>query len=229
MTDQQSFFRNSQSKHFILLFSVVTLLVTAAFSQTRQRTEHWQQRNDIFNMERDSIGPGGTVFLGNSIIEGFDLQRWFADSSLINRGIVGDHMDGLIQRLDNSAVALEPKKLFIMIGINDIGDKRDDDYLMTMYDTLLDTLIHELPDTEILIHSILPTSERWKNCPPKQIRRINRYLKKLARQRNVTFINLHPLFLKGRKYLNPDLSRDGLHLNEKGYAIWVKEIERYLE
>ena len=80
------------------------------------------------------------VFLGNSIIEGFDLGFYFPDHQTINRGIVGDHLDGLIERLDNSAVALKPEKLFLMIGINDIGDQRSDEYLKAMFTTLIDTL-----------------------------------------------------------------------------------------
>ncbi|MCF7825431.1 MAG: hypothetical protein K9M55_03765 [Candidatus Marinimicrobia bacterium] len=210
-------------------FLLCILLVTAVQSQTRQRTDHWKLRNDQFNQELDSIAPHGVVFLGNSIIEGFDLNHYFPGAHLINRGIVGDHMDGLIERLNNSAVALNPQRLFLMIGINDIGDRRDDAYLKSMFVILLDTLQKELPETEIFVHSILPTTSRWKNCPPAQIKRINGFLAALALEREVQFINLYPDYLSGLEYLNPELTQDGLHLNVAGYDHWVERIKPFLE
>ncbi len=115
----------------------------------------------------DSLGQVDNVFLGNSITEGFDLEIYFPGYEIANRGIVGDHLDGLVERLDNSVLSLKPQKLFLMIGINDIGDRRSDEYLKEMFVTLIDTLIISLPETEIYLHSMLPTSPRWKNCPPQ--------------------------------------------------------------
>jgi lysophospholipase L1-like esterase len=207
----------------ILLFSGIS------FSQDRPRTEHWQQRNQLFQRELDTVSTGGVVFLGNSIIEGFDLKFYFPDHQTVNRGIVGDHLDGLIERLDNSAVALKPEKLFLMIGINDIGDQRSDEYLKTMFTTLIDTLIEELPETRIYLHSILPTTSRWKNCPPDQILRLNSFLTFLAIDKGLVFVNLHPSFLDDTQYLNPELTRDGLHPNQAGYALWAEKIRSLLE
>ncbi len=138
-------------------------------------------------------------------------------------------MDGLIQRLNNSAIALKPKKLFLMIGINDIGDQRSDDYLKSMYTTLIDTLISELPETRIYLHSILPTTARWKNCPPDQIRRINNFLTLLAIEKGVVFVNLYPDFLDNTQHLNLELTRDGLHPNQAGYDIWAEKVRPLLD
>jgi len=172
----------------------------------------------------DSIGHVDNVFLGNSITEGFDLEAYFLGHEFSNRGIVGDHIDGLIERLDNSALSLQPEKLFLMIGINDIGDKRSDDYLKEMFVTLIDTLIIGLPETEFYILSILPTTTRWKNCPPDQIKRINGFLALLALEKDLVFINLYPHFLADMQYLNPALTRDGLHPNQSGYDVMASKI-----
>ena len=206
----------------------VLLSVSSLFSQNRERTEHWQSRNQQFNIEMDSIGHPDNVFLGNSITEGFDLETFFPGHEFANRGIVGDHLDGLIQRLDNSALNLKPKKLFLMIGINDIGDKRSDEYLISMFIALVDTLVTSLPETDIYMHSILPTSPRWKNCPPDQIKRVNVFLELLAQENELVFINLYPHFMGDTKYINPDLTRDGLHPNQAGYQVWAKRIKPFI-
>jgi len=86
-----------------------------------EKTEHWHDRTKLFISDLDSLSKGEIVFLGNSITEGFDLEKYFPDTVPINRGISGDHTDGLIERLEYSIITLEPSKLFILIGINDIG------------------------------------------------------------------------------------------------------------
>jgi len=221
---RQAFLGYSLTAWLILL----VMFPGAGFPQDRLRSDHWQSRNGLFEQELDSIPRNGVVFLGNSITEGFELEVWFPGQDYLNRGIAADHLDGLLERLDNSATGLEPAKLFIMIGINDIGAGRDNTYLKSMFTVLVDTLKQALPGTEIYIHSILPTTARWKNCPPRQIRKVNRFLAKLAHKRDLVFVDLHPLFLDGRNYLAQQYTRDGLHLNQEGYAVWVKEIEGYL-
>jgi len=213
----------------LIILSVLVLSVTS-FSKTRTRSEHWIARNQQFDHELQTEPKGGVVFLGNSITEGFDLDKYFPGLPVINRGIVADHLDGILVRLENSAVGLKPQKLFLMIGINDIGDRREDVYLREMFSILVDTLTAALPETEIFVHSILPTTERWKNCPPEQIERINDFLEILALDKGIHYVDLHPLFCTpGTQQLNPSLTPDGLHLNDAGYAIWVKEINNYVE
>jgi lysophospholipase L1-like esterase len=214
-------------KPFILIIFLLVSL-TSLFAQTRERSEHWHNRIQQFEVEMSSMGEVDLVFLGNSITEGFDLSHYFPEYKTANRGIVADHMDGLMERLDNSALALQPKKLFLMIGINDIGDKRDDKYLKAMFVTLVDTLITSLPETDIYLLSLLPTTPRWKNCPPDQIKRINGFLAELALEKGVVFVNLYPYFLGDMHYLNQDLTRDGLHPNQAGYDLMARKIKPFL-
>lgn len=214
-------------KPFILIIFLLVSL-TSLFAQTRERSEHWHNRIQQFEVEMSSMGEVDLVFLGNSITEGFDLSHYFPEYKTANRGIVADHMDGLMERLDNSALALQPKKLFLMIGINDIGDKRDDKYLKAMFVTLVDTLITSLPETDIYLLSLLPTTPRWKNCPPDQIKRINGFLAELALEKSVVFVNLYPYFLGDMHYLNQALTLDGLHPNQAGYDLMARKIKPFL-
>ncbi|NQT61495.1 MAG: hypothetical protein HQ556_00930 [Candidatus Marinimicrobia bacterium] len=218
----------SENKKPFIIFICLLVSFTSLFAQVRERTEHWHNRNQQFNAEMDSMDQVDFVFLGNSITEGFDLDHYFPEHRVLNRGIIADHMDGIMERLENSALSLRPKKLFLMIGINDIGDQRSDEYLKAMFVTLVDTLATSLPKTDIYLISILPTTARWKNCPPDQIKRINGFLSRLALEKELGFINLYPHFLGDMQYLNPDLTRDGLHPNLAGYDVMARKIKPLL-
>ena len=56
---------------------------------------------------------------------------------------------------------------------------------------------------------------------------INARLEALAKEHGITYINLFPHFTeKGTNVLRSELTGDGLHLNEEGYKIWVKELKK---
>ena len=191
-----------------------------------QRTEHWYERNQLFSQELSASGPGKNVFLGNSITEGFNLEHYFPGIPVVNRGIAGDHIDGLLERLGNSVLKLKPARLYLLIGINDIGRGDPDSLILSRFTTLLDS-IATLPDsTEIYLTSILPTSSRWANCPPEKIIRLNQAMEKLSVKYNMNWLNLYPLYVLEDRSLKPELTTDGLHLNEAGYQIWANELNK---
>ena len=101
-------------------------------------------------------------------------------------------------------------------------------------DFLLNEIQTKSPETKLYLQSLLPINEsfgRYKKLTGKtdQIPEINAKLKELANKRNITFIDLFPLFTeKKTNILREKLTADGLHLNEEGYRIWVKELKEYL-
>lgn len=167
------------------------------------------------------------IFYGNSLTEGFDLEYYFPNSRPVNRGISGDHIDGLIERFDYSVINLNPSKLFVMIGINDIGAGDSDSLIISNYKRLLQKISQDLPQTETYILSILPTSADRTNCPKEAIKQINREIKQYAAHHGFEWIDLYSCFKTDEDYLNPQYSTDGLHLNEKGYILWCEILKKY--
>ncbi len=186
------------------------------------RTDHWKVKNAQFIAEMTTAPQNHFLFLGNSITEGFDLERFFPENGPINRGISGDHTDGLLERLDTSVLQLHPTHLFILIGINDIGAGYSDSTIIANYTELLQRVKHSLPETRVFLHTIMPTAARWSNCPPEKVVRINNEIKRLAGEYHYSIIDLYPHFVTEDSYLREELSSDGLHLNEAGYQVWQK-------
>lgn len=166
------------------------------------------------------------IFLGNSITDYCDWNELFGKQNIKNRGIGGDVINGVIDRLDEVTES-KPSKIFLMIGINDLSRRRKVEQILSDYKKLIELIIEKSPETNLFIQSILPTDNR-ANLQNTDIVLINSGLESLAQKYNLTFINLFDLLKTDFNVLNKSLSNDGLHLNGQGYLIWEKAIQQYI-
>lgn len=193
-------------------------------------SEHWQQRTQqIKNIPQ---GKYKVVFLGNSLTELFFLDDYFADSTFLNCGIVGDFTEGLTKRIDDVA-RLKPEKLFIEIGINDIIEKIELDDICDNYREVIKKMQAHSPQTKIYIQSNLPviinrpsflTDDKDVN---NRILKQNENLKKIAKEFNLTYIDIHTAFVKHPNF-NELFVPDGVHLTPTAYTVWKNTIMTYL-
>ena len=172
--------------------------------------------------------------LGNSLTEGGgDWSKRLNTKNVRNRGIVGDEIMGIYDRLDQILPG-KPQKIFLLTGANDVSHDMSTDSLVTLMDLLVNEIQTKSPETKLYLQSLLPINEsfgRYKklNGKTNQIPEINAKLKELAKKRNITFIDLFPLFTeKNTNILREKITTDGLHINAEGYEIWEKELKKYL-
>jgi lysophospholipase L1-like esterase len=206
---------------------VLCLLTPILIFAQHTRTDYWRSRTDLYKKEAKTMDTSRVVFLGNSITEGFDLGKFFPESNPLNRGISGDHIDGLLERFDYSVQSLKPSKLFIMIGINDIGTGDPDSLIQSNYQKLLRLILKSLPNTRVYIQSILPTTAIWANCPLEKIQRTNKFIQDFSTRFGFTWIDLSTKFADKDGYLKKDYTIDGIHLNSKGYVYWSTILKKY--
>ncbi|MDP5093744.1 MAG: GDSL-type esterase/lipase family protein [Polaribacter sp.] len=182
--------------------------------------KHYPER--IASFKENPLSKNDIVFLGNSITENAgDWGKRFNNPKAKNRGISGDTTEGVLARLDE-LTHCEPKKVFILIGINDLF--RDDMTSEKVYENILKIVnqIHEKsPNTNIFVHTILPTSTLKIR---EKIQMTNELLKNSASNNPYQLIELHTEFTDKDGLMNMNLSNDGVHLNETGYRIWMKKI-----
>ena len=168
------------------------------------------------------------IFLGNSITDGCEWSELFQNPNLKNRGIGGDDTDGIIERLDE-VVESKPLKIFIMAGTNDLAFGKSVEYVIENYKKIIEKIESSSSKTEIYIQSVLPVDDAIHYTRPNQdIMKINEQLKRIAKQKNLVYIDLFAAFKTENNKLNSDYSIDGLHLNGKGYLIWKDIIQKYL-
>jgi lysophospholipase L1-like esterase len=193
------------------------------------RYEHWEERYKLFKSELSATPQNGILFLGDSITEEFPIEQYFPKLPLINRGIGGDSIDGVIERLELSAIKLRPAQLFLMIGINDIGEEQTVAYMRKKYIELFSLIQSGLPQTKFYVQSLLPCTKEWGQSMTDQVQVINKLLQKICREKSIPFIDLYARFIDSKNYLNESLSRDGLHINTNGYDLWAQIIGPLLQ
>ena len=85
----------------------------------------WEMKVHNFMCLNKFVKKGEIVFTGSSLCELFPINEMLQNVEprirVYNRGIGGDVTDGLLERMDESIFDLEPKKVFINIGTNDIS------------------------------------------------------------------------------------------------------------
>jgi lysophospholipase L1-like esterase len=176
----------------------------------------------IAEFKKNPLATNEIVFLGNSITEqGGDWGAKVNSTKAKNRGISGDTTEGVLARLAE-LIYYKPQQVFILIGINDLF--RDDMTSEKVFNNILkivDQIHHGSPRTEIFVQTILPTNTVKLK---EKIQSTNSLLTSSEATEPYKLISLHPHFATQDDIMNMELSADGVHLNENGYAVWVDKI-----
>lgn len=166
----------------------------------------------------------GVVFLGDSITEGGHWSELFHSAEVLNRGIGGDTTQDVLDRV-GQIYALQPARLFLMIGVNDLNKGTAMQTTLANYRMLFDGFAQNLPDTRVVVQSVLPVNAQWRmGAKNPDIDRLNDFLRDESAVRGYTFVDLHALFRDNEGALRSELSNDGIHLLGAGYQLWRDSI-----
>ncbi len=181
----------------------------------------WTERRTDF-AKRAEQERGALVFLGDSITQGWgdNFRGNFPGVKTANRGISGDTTRGLLIRLEEDVLALDPAGIVLLIGTNDIDVQVSPSDIAGNVKLLLDRIAEHDAEMPVVLCQVMPTSGT-KNRPTDKIRELNRRLAELARgNEQVTVVDTHTLFANAEGDAKPEEFPDLLHPNGAGYAKW---------
>lgn len=212
---------------FISLIASQLLFAQTAKWDSTFRPGGYELKVAQFNSYNDK---GDIIFLGNSITAGTDWSELLGMDKVRNRGISGDITFGVLERLDE-VTSGKPKKVFILIGINDISRNIPDSFILRNYRMMIERIKSSSPKTKIYFHTLMPVNNEYtqfKNHYNKDehILYINAELKKMATQYGVHIIDLYPHFLNADNKMDKKYTIDGLHLNLLGYQHWASILKK---
>ena len=178
------------------------------------------------------IIPENIVFLGDSITELYDLDKYYADNSVVNSGESGNVCDDILSDMYNRVYKYNPSKVFLLIGINQLPDD-ENDKIVEGIQKIIDEIHRNRPITKIYVESIYPVNNDFdkknvKNKDNSRIVDINKKIKTKVKDIDyVEYINVYDKLIDEDK-LNKEYTEDGLHLNDKGYEIVTDVLKKYI-
>ena len=184
-----------------------------------QKISLYEQENALYEDYEVDV-----AFLGDSLTDGYDLQKYYPEYKTANRGIGGETTVGLEQRLKVSVYDLKPKVAVMLIGANNM------DKMFDNYEDILIGLRDNLPNTKIVLLSLTAMGgEHWGR--KNQLAAYNNVkIKKLASEYGFTFVDLYtPLFNPRTGEVYDGLTVDGGHFTHEGYVVVTAQIKPVLE
>lgn len=217
-------------KSILTIAAILGMTALSCTSYAEPRTEFYGQRATLFEIL--GTGPEDIVFFGNSLTNGCEWHELFNNPHIKNRGINGDTVDGLNERL-TSVTDGKPAKIFLLTGVNDVSHDLSADSIAESLLNLVARIQKLTPDTKIYVESLLPINNsfgRYRLLKDKEqvIRDINGILKEKVPATGATFIDISPIFEDEYGNLRKDLTNDGLHLLGPAYLLWRDALEPYV-
>jgi len=167
---------------------------------------------------------GAVVFLGDSITQGWG-KTWrdqFADlENKANRGIGGDTTRGMLIRLEEDVLALNPRGIVILMGTNDLEIGLEPEMIASNAQLILEKIKKHDPKVPVVLCKVFPSSAE-KNRPLEKIQKLNElYAAAVKGDPQVILLDTWSLFAAENGDADPQYFKDMLHITSEGYERWA--------
>ncbi len=206
------------------------LMATIALADEPFRNHRYDSFK-VLETDNESI-----VFIGNSIT---DMHCWpeaFKTSDgrylpIVNRGNSGTYSTEQSNNLE-SYIAGKPKKVFMMIGTNDIatsgGLNFSGEQVLQYVKSMVDRIHMRSPQTKIYLYSIL--NNKTSNRVEATWLHTNKIVKEYVEAQDVEWLTYIDLYDKLTGVAQGGVwSYDYLHLTAAAYKVWCETICEYLQ
>ncbi len=163
---------------------------------------------------------GKAQFLtAGSLGSGNALEKVTSDS--VHPYYQGEHMS-----VEDGVKASGAKKVFIMLGMNDVGLYGVEDSVKNM-ETLTERILEKNPDAEIYLQSMTPmlTGHERKVLNNENLDKYNAGLKELAKEKGYHFADVASVMKQEDGSLKPEYCSDpegmGIHFTDAGAEAWI--------
>ena len=202
-----------------LLCTVSTIFADAPFRN---------HRYDAFKVL--PVNSEQTVFIGNSITNMNEWWEAFGDHNVVNRGVSGAITDEALANIE-AVAAGKPKKVFMMLGTNDLGTAGicTPEHVLQNVTLMVERFQHVSPETELYIQSLLPSGHTGSGGTRTEARlkATNEALKALCEEKEITYIDLWDDLTDVATNSN-GFSYDKLHLTADAYKVWCDKVAPYV-
>lgn len=219
-------------KKLTLLLILISFFSVISFAQTYDRAKIWDKEIDsISDFDRRQTPPEKAVlFVGSSSIRLWtNLRRDFPKINVINRGFGGSRIEDTNYYFDRIVAPYNPRIIVFYAGENDVNDGLAPERVADDYKKFSQLVRQKFPKVKIVYISLKSSPSRWKLAD--KFRQTNNLIKaEIAKDKYSFFLDVWTSMLNEKGEPRPELFQgDMLHMNEKGYEIWRKLLEKHIK
>ncbi|KAA9037634.1 G-D-S-L family lipolytic protein [Ginsengibacter hankyongi] len=212
---------------FLFLFFAYTSLPAQQHLPFYDEIEHFKKLDSAHFPPKNAV-----LFVGSSSIRKWeDVQNYFPNETVINRGFGGSELTDAIRYANDIIIPYHPREIVIYSGENDLAyaDSITPAIVLRRFETLFNIIRSAMPKVPVIYVSIKPSPSRERLMPEMEV--ANKLIKQFLKSKNKTvFVDVyHKMLDKSGTPMTDIFLSDNLHMNAKGYHIWQKAITPYLE
>ncbi len=172
-------------------------------------------------------GEQRVVFLGDSITDRWNLATSFPGKPYINRGIGSQVTAQMLLRFHQDVVALHPKVVVILAGINDVQgflQQETPEQIESHWEAMAD--LADAHGIKPVFGSLLPVNDYSeaardvvKERKPEQLRTLNAWLRDFCARRGYVYADYHSALVDAKGLMAARFTQDGVHPLDNGYAV----------
>jgi lysophospholipase L1-like esterase len=203
---------------------------SAALARAQKTLQDWpnlaRYREENAKVQPPAPGEARVVFMGDSITDAWGRRygKFFPGKPYINRGISGQTTPQMLIRFRPDVLAHKPKAVVILAGTNDIAGNTGPMSLQDIQGNFMSMAeLAKANGIKVVLSSVMPVSDDIKpqteRRPPAQINALNAWLKDYAAKNGHVYLDYFTPMADERGLFKKDLTYDGLHPNDAGYAL----------
>lgn len=212
----------------MILFIILTSINNINLKKLINKMNKQQQIKYV--IKRDKI-----IFLGDSITYGYDLQKYYNDQNVLNKGNNGDTTLDILDRLQESVFDYNAKTVILLIGTNDINRGIDP---IDNIELIIKRIKNHDPKINIIVQSIYPISlknnskidiAKVGNRSNKKIEEVNQKIEAICKNYQATYVDIYHKLIDQEGNLKLQYTKEGLHISEKGYIKITNILNKYVK
>jgi acyl-CoA thioesterase I len=189
-------------------------------------------REENVRLAQPNSGEQRVVFMGDSVTDGWVriAPAFFMGRPYVGRGISAQTTRQMLARFEQDVLDLQPAVVVILAGTNDIaGNAGPYDPAATRANLSAMCELARAQGIGVVLSSVLPAADYpWRPglAPAPKIVALNAYIAELAARTGTVYLDYYSAMADARGGLRAELSPDGVHPNEAGYAIMAPLAEK---
>lgn len=215
-------------KKLIQYFIPAVLFLSASAMSFQKKTKIIFFGDSITQM---GTNPGGYITIMQDSLnkKGLSLQY-----ELIGSGVGYNKVYDLYLRMDEDVLSKNPDKVFIWIGVNDVGHKSmgtgtDPDKFEKFYEAIIKKLQAKNIQLVLCTPAVIGERTDFTNSPDGDLNYYSVMIRNLSKKFNCSLVDFRKDFHEYELAHNPEnkasgiLTTDGIHLNETGNRFVAEE------